>query len=356
MDRDERLERTLLSPDATLGQALRAMSDSAARIVFVTDGERRLLGVLTDGDVRRWLIDGKSLDAPVAEAMNASPITLPAGSPREDARELMVARRIECVPLVHADGRLADAVWWLDLFETPRIDHEHLGMPVVIMAGGQGSRLAPLTTILPKPLMPVGDRTILELIMDRFAAYGCDRFCVSVNYKANLIRAYLADIELPYRIEFVEESRPLGTAGSLALMRDAIDSTFFLTNCDIAVDADYADIVRFHRASGNRVTLVASAKHFTIPYGVCETTAGGALSTIREKPHFDFLVSTGFYVVEPSVLGDIEDDVFAHMTDVINRYLESGGRVGVYPVPEDSWIDIGEVEALRDTLQRFGIG
>jgi dTDP-glucose pyrophosphorylase len=356
VDRDERLKRTLLGPDATLGQALRAMSDSAARIVFVVEGERRLLGVLTDGDVRRWIIDGRSLDEPVSAAMNASPVTLPAGSALDDARELIVERRIECVPLLHEDGTLADAVWWLDLFETPRIEREHLGMPVAIMAGGQGSRLAPLTTILPKPLMPVGEKTILELIMERFADYGCDRFYVSVNYKANLIRAYVADIELPYRIEFVEESRPLGTAGSLSLLRDAIDSTFFLTNCDIAVDADYGDIVRFHRERENRVTIVASAKHFTIPYGVCETSAGGALRAMREKPEFDFLVSTGFYVVEPSVLGDVADDEFAHMTDVINRYLDEGERVGVYPVPEDSWIDIGEVEALRETLTRFGVG
>jgi NDP-sugar pyrophosphorylase family protein len=122
------------------------------------------------------------------------------------------------------------------------------------------------------------------------------------------------------------------------------------------VDADYGDIVRFHREHENRVTIVASAKHFTIPYGVCETSAGGALRAMREKPEFDFLVSTGFYVVEPSVLGDVADDEFAHMTDVINRYLDEGERVGVYPVPEDSWIDIGEVEALRETLTRFGVG
>jgi len=268
----------------------------------------------------------------------------------------MVSRRIECVPLVDAAGTVVDAVWWIDLFEAPRAEHQRLGLPVVIMAGGQGTRLAPLTTILPKPLMPVGDQTILELIMGRFAEYGCEEFYLSVNYKANLIRAYLADLDLAYKVDYIEESRPLGTAGSLGLLKDRLHSTFFLTNCDIAVDADYADIVDFHRSRENRITLVASAKHYTVPYGVCETAGGGALARMREKPEFDFLVSTGFYVVEPSVLADIEDDAFSHMTDVINRYLDRGEKVGVYPVPEHSWIDIGEVETLRDTLQRFSVG
>lgn len=351
----ERVEKTFVTPDMTIGQALRTMSESAARIVFVVDPSRVLLGVMTDGDVRRWIIDGRSLDEPVSAAMNAAPLTLPAGSPLEDAQALMISRHVECVPLVDAAGTVVGAVWWLDLFGAPHVEHERLGLPVVIMAGGQGTRLAPLTTILPKPLMPVGDRTILELIMERFAEYGCEPFYLSVNYKANLIRAYVADLDLAYAVDYVEESRPLGTAGSLSLLREQLGTTFFLTNCDIAVDADYADIVDFHRSRSNRITLVASAKHLTVPYGVCEIAEGGALVGMREKPEFDFLVSTGFYIVEPSVLGDIDDDAFSHMTDVINRYLVRGEKVGVYPVPEHSWIDIGEVEALKDTLQRFGV-
>jgi len=353
---EDRLEKSLIAPSATIGQALRSMSESGSRLVFVTGESRSLLGILTDGDVRRWIVDGRSLDEPVSSAMNVSPLTMPSGASHDDAREIMVERRIDCVPLVDAGGHITGAIWWVDLFETPRTVHAQLGLPVVIMAGGQGTRLAPLTTVLPKPLMPIGDKTILELIMERFAHYGCEPFYLSVNYKANLVRAYVADLDLSYSVDFIEESRPLGTAGSLALLRDRLSSTFFLTNCDITVDADYGDIVEFHKARGNRITLVASAKHYTIPYGVCEIGEGGALVAMREKPEYDFLVSTGFYVVEPSVLDDINDDVFSHMTDVINQYLVRGEKVGVYPVPEHSWVDIGEVEALRETLQRFGVG
>jgi NDP-sugar pyrophosphorylase family protein len=227
-------------------------------------------------------------------------------------------------------------------------------MPVVIMAGGKGTRLAPFTSVLPKPLVLVGDKPIVEHIMERFAASGCRDFLMSVNYKANLIKAYLEEEELPWHLEFVVEPEPLGTGGSLSLMRDRLHGPFFVTNCDVLVDADYADIARFHRESGDLITVVASMKHITVPYGVCEIEDGGRLSSITEKPHFDFLVSTGFYVLSPEVLADVPEATFFHLTELIDRYLAEGRRVGVYPVSEGSWVDIGQIEELRDTLARFG--
>jgi len=353
---EERLGRVVVGPDATVGSALRVMDDSGDRIIMVVDSERRLLGVMTDGDVRRFLLAARSLDEPVVAAMNAEPITLPDGSEAEATREIMVSNRIECVPTVDEAGRLTGATWWLDLFEEESAPKTPIGLPVVIMAGGQGTRLSPYTNILPKPLMPMGDQTILEMIMQRFGAYECGPFYLSVNYKAELIRAYLADVDVPWHIEYVYENQPLGTAGSLGLLKDRLDSTFLLTNCDIIVEADYADIVEYHRQSGNRITIVASMRHHPIPYGVCETAEGGALTRITEKPTLDFLANTGLYVMEPDVLADIGGESLVHVTDIINGCLEAGVRVGVYPVSERSWLDIGEIGPLRDTLAHFGLG
>lgn len=355
---DERIAKVLVAPDASIRAALQVLDASAMRIALIAGEDMRLVGVLTDGDVRRWILSGNGLDEPVTSAMNASPVTASAATPSAEVEAMMVARGIDFVPVIDDAGVVVSALRWTDLVsgdERPVV-RGTLGLPVVIMAGGQGSRLAPFTKILPKPLVPVGEKPIVEVIMDRFAAFGCTEFSLSVNYQANLIRAYFADADLPYGIDFVNEDKPLGTGGSLSLMREKLGaSTFFVTNCDILVEADYADVVRFHRESGNKVTLVASMKHVTVPYGVCEIAEGGALTGITEKPEFDFLVSTGFYVLEPSVLADVPDDEFYHLTDLINDYLARGEKVGVYPISEKSWFDIGQLEELKATLAHFGV-
>lgn len=355
---DERIAKVRVSADVSIRAALRTLDASAMKIALVTDDEGRLLGVLTDGDVRRWILGGRSLEDPVTEAMNANPITVSEGADPVGIEALMVERGIDFVPVADAEGRVIGAVRWTDLVsEGPRpATQRQLGLPVVIMAGGKGTRLAPFTKVLPKPLVPVGEKPVTEHIMDRFAAFGCKRFLVSVGYQANLIRAYFADAELPYDIEFVAEDKPLGTGGALALMREQLGAgPFFVTNCDILVDADYADVLAHHERSGNLITLVASVKHVTVPYGVAEIAEGGRLTGISEKPEFDYLVSTGFYVLDQAVLADVPDDRFFHLTDLINRYLAEGKPVGVYPISENSWFDIGQIEELKATLAHFGV-
>jgi dTDP-glucose pyrophosphorylase len=350
----EGIERVLIEPGASIGEALRRMDETGEKVVFLADAEGRLLGLATDGDIRRWILSGKPLDRPVSEAANANPLTLPVEHTAEQARELLVTHRIDSVPVVDDDGKVVSAIWWVDLFEEEKVERAQVDAPVVIMAGGEGTRLAPFTKVLPKPLIPIGETPIIELIIERFVDHGCRRFFVSVNYKANLIRAYFKDIEHEYDIEFLQEDRPLGTAGSLSLLKGVVDEPFFVSNCDILIDADYADIMRFHRENGHLLTLVASMKRFTIPYGVCDIRAGGQLERIREKPEFDHLVSTGLYVLDPRVLADIPGDSLYHVTDLINDYVARGERVGVYPVSEKAWLDMGQWEEYRQMLARFG--
>lgn len=359
MERTDRataeFDRLLVPPDVTIGSVLKLMDDAGRRIMFVVDDDRRLTGVATDGDIRRWIIDGRSLDAPIDEAMNPSPVVVMVDEPRQRALELMRAHKIDCVPVLSANGTIASALWWVDFFDNePVAELEQLGIPVIIMAGGEGARLAPYTKVLPKPLIPIGEVPIVELIIERFLAYGCDQVYLTVNYKANLIKAYFRDAAVEYSIDFVDEPEPRGTAGSLSMLEGRIGSTFFVSNCDVIIDADYADVLRFHRESGNRLTLVGSLKHFTVPYGVCETASGGQLVSISEKPAYDHLVSTGMYVMEPEALADIPKDRFYHITDLINDYIARGERIGVYPVSERSWMDMGQMEELSAMRQRMG--
>lgn len=351
----ERLERITVSPGLAISDALRSMDVSGAKILLVADDAGRLTGVVTDGDIRRWLIAGNGLDRPLSEAMNASPITLAEGYERDDARDLLLAHRIDCAPVVAADGRIVSAVWWTDLFDQERPQVEAIDVPVVIMAGGEGTRLSPYTRVLPKPLIPIGETPIVEVIAERFVRAGCGRFFLTLNFKANLIKAYFADLEPAYSVTFLEEARPLGTAGSLAMLRGTVDETFFVSNCDVLIDADYADILRFHRESGSAITLVASAKRFTIPYGVCEVGPGGKLAGISEKPGFDYLVSTGMYVLEPDVLDLVPDGEVYHITQLIEDCTAAGRTVSVYPVSEKSWMDMGQLDELQSMRARMGL-
>ncbi len=346
-------DKALVAPDTPITQALRRLDEFGRKVVFVAGDDRRLLGVVTDGDVRRWILSGNDLDRPISEAMNPNPVVLSGGFEREDARELLTQHGIDCIPVVDGDGRILSAVWWVDVFGAGVEQREPLGVPLVVMAGGQGSRLAPYTKVLPKPLLPIGEVPIVELIIERFVAHGCGDIYLTVNYKANLIKAYFNDVDRDYEVHFVDEPEPMGTAGSLSMLKGELTSTFFVTNCDILIDADYADVLRFHRENGNRLTVVGSLKNVTIPYGVCETTTGGRLVNISEKPSYDYLVSTGMYVVEPEALADIPGDRVFHVTDLIDEYVRRDIAIGVYPVSEKSWLDMGQFDELAEMRMRL---
>lgn len=227
---------------------------------------------------------------------------------------------------------------------------------MAVMAGGRGTRLDPFTRILPKPLIPVGEKPIIEIILDRFAAHGVRHFWLSINHKGRMIRAYFEEATGAYTVSFLEEDRPLGTAGALHQLAGKVTAPLFVTNCDIVVTADLASIYEFHRANGYDMTVVGSAQQHTIPYGVCELDEAGALRRIVEKPRYDVVVNTGMYVISPHVLEAIPGDRRLDMTELIGRLLSGGARLGVYPVPESAWLDVGQWEEFRKAVRRLGGG
>jgi dTDP-glucose pyrophosphorylase len=345
-------ERIFVSPELSIRNALRVMDEVAHKTVIVTDSNNCLLGVASDGDVRRCILQNGNLDSPVHIIMNRNPLTLCEGYSTEEARDLMRENMIEVIPVVAHDKRIVSVCFWAELFGVNQ-PHEQFNLPVVIMAGGQGTRLYPFTKILPKPLIPIGEKPIIEHIIDRFLAHGCNHFYATVNYKANMLRAYFNDLERSYDIQFVEEDKPLGTCGSLHLLDGQLDQTFFVSNCDILIDADYSDILRMHRESSNLITVIASLKHYTVPYGIIHLNGNEKLKSIQEKPELTWLVNTGLYVLEPQVLRDVPKGQLFHITDLINNYLEEGKPVGVYPVSDKAWMDMGQFEQMREMIQRM---
>ena len=230
-----------------------------------------------------------------------------------------------------------------------------IDLPVVIMAGGKGTRLDPFTKILPKPLMPIGDKTVVEMIIESFVEYGIKLFYLSVNYKSKIIKSYFEELNPPYRVEYIYEDKPLGTAGSLKTLYGKLNGSLLVTNCDIIVKTDYADLVDFHFENKNDITLVASLKNYNIPYGVCEIENGGLLTRIMEKPEFNFLVNTGMYVLQAETLELIPDNELFHITHLIETVKEKGGRIGVFPISENAWIDTGQWAEYKKALQQLNL-
>lgn len=348
----ELLETMLTNDSKTVKESMKQMDKAGFKVLIVVDNTGVLKGVVSDGDIRRWILADKSLNEPIKYAMNQDPMVLTEGYVREQCKEIMLKHLIEGIPIVDKNRKLVDLVLWGDCFsdERPAID---LKLPVVIMAGGLGARLEPITKVLPKPLVPVGEKTIIEHIIDRFTSYGMNEFIVSVNYKADMIKAYFKGSENLYKVTFVEERDRLGTIGSLSLLKGKINTPFFITNCDILVDANYADIYNYHRTNECKLTIVSSMVHYAVPYGVLSIENGGVLKGINEKPELDFLVNTGLYLIEPDILDRIPDGQSMDANVFFAKLRSEGSKVGVYPISQKSWCDIGQWSEYQKTISMF---
>lgn len=342
--------RLLIARSAEVLRAMQQLEATESKALYVVDDDDVLYGSLTDGDLRRWILAGGKLDAHVEKVCNTSPIVASADARRDEVKQVMLANGITSIPVVDETRRVTAVLLWADVFveEADAVtERRAIDLPVVIMAGGFGTRLRPFTTVLPKPLIPIRGRTVVEIIIDSFTAHGVDDFYMSVNYKSKIIESYFDDLSPDYSMRFIHEDEPLGTAGSLSKLVGTISTDFVVTNCDVIVSADYYDLARHHREKENDITLVVSLKNYTIPYGVCEIGNGGTLLEIREKPQFNYLVNTGLYVVKPWVLELIPPGEHFHFTDLIEAVKAEEGRVGVFPIADTAWLDTGEWPEYR---------
>lgn len=328
---------------ASIINALKQMDDEHVKVLLVMDG-KQFVGLLTIGDIQRAILRNVSTDMCIKTILDSNKEYSFLSDSKEVIKKKMMSLRAEIMPVVDSEGNLVKIYSWDDFFsENERVISKYnLKLPVVIMAGGKGKRLQPLTNIYPKPLIPVGEKTIIESIMDKFVSYGCNRFYISVNYKADIIKNYFYLLHnSQYDITYFQEDKPMGTAGSLRLLKNKLHSTFFVSNCDILIDENYADILEYHRNNENELTVVAALKTYFIPYGTIVTKENGLLESIVEKPNLTFKINTGLYILEPTVLESIPNDFF-HITQLMQKLQEQGRRVGVYPISQNDWIDMGD--------------
>lgn len=351
----ERL-KYFIDESTPLVDALKVLNETGKRIVFLVD-KRKLKGTLTYGDVSRWILKGNSLDVPSKEAATLNPIFIHeddipnADRLFADASSLFSGRQLAALPIVDSEDNVVDILFQ----EKEKKQFGQIDAPVVIMAGGKGTRLYPYTKILPKPLIPIGEIPISEHIVNRFNMNGCKVFYFIVNYKKNMVKAYYNEIERQYEVHFVDEDTPLGTGGGLSLMKGLISTTFILTNCDSFIDEDYSKIFRLHRENNNLITMICSDQKYEVPYGVVETDNTGTLISMREKPSFSYLTNTGTYIVEPEVIELIEPGRAIGFPEVIQKVMSAGKNVGIYTVSDSAWLDMGQFDTMDEMKRRLNI-
>ncbi len=337
----------LLSPDDPLLTAIERMDAVRRKLLVVVDCERRLLGTLTDGDIRRGLMRRLSMETPVKEVMNLAPVALKSGGSETEAVRRLSERGVVLAPLLDAAGRV------IGLYPDATGVSATRDTIVVIMAGGRGVRLAPLTQNCPKPMLKVAGRPLLETIIERLRDHGFWRFRLAVNYLAEMIEDHFSDgSTLGVEIRYLREDHPRGTAGALALLDEPLDGPMLVMNGDLLTRMSFADLIDFHQDMGAKASLCVREHAFQAPHGVAEVD-GPRLLSLREKPTFRWLANAGVYCLDPSVLSRVPAEGPYDMPELLAALAAEGVPVGAYPIHE-YWLDIGRPPDFESAQTDFG--
>lgn len=342
------LKKMIVRPDATLREVMGAIDSGALQIALVTDADGILVATVTDGDVRRGILRGLPIDARVTEVMHGNPTTLPEGVRAASVQRLMRERCLHHIPIVDPHGRPVALALREGLTEVePRTTH------LVLMAGGLGTRLRPLTETVPKPMLQVGGKPILELIVQNSIRQGYNRFTMALNYRGEMIRDYFGDgSKFGAEISYVEETKKMGTAGALSLLETRPAEPFIVMNGDLLTSTPFDALMGFHAETGAVGTMCARDYPMQVPYGVIEVE-DATLCRIVEKPTYSFFVNAGIYVLSPEVLDFVAPDAFLDMPDLFDRIVASGAQASVFPIQE-YWLDIGRHEDLERARMEIG--
>ena len=342
--------KTLVNSSATLEKAIETLHKSGLRIALVVDEGNKLLGTITDGDIRRALLKHKGMGVSVTEVMNSSPMTASVSDNKKSILSLMKNKDLLHIPIVDDKGCLFGLETLHHLIDNVKHDN-----PVFLMAGGFGKRLSPLTNDVPKPLLHVGSKPILETILNQFVESGFHNFFISTHYKAEMLRDYFGDgSRWGVSIKYVHEETPLGTAGALGLLpNDAADLPIIMMNGDILTKVNFGHLLEFHNERKNIATMCVCKYDIQVPYGVIEQD-GDMISNIIEKPIHNFFINAGIYVLNPSIKRDIDGRSYINMPNLLKQQIKKNENVNMFPIHE-YWLDIGRMEEYERAHEVYGV-
>ncbi len=334
-----------------LSQAIKVIKKNGQRCCVVVDSDYRLLGTLSEGDVRKVVSKKSNLSKNIMNFCNKNSKYFVEGNySNSQAKKVFFKKRYDLIPVLDKNKIVKKILLWHLFFGSRKKTGKKLNTKVVIMAGGEGTRLNPLTKILPKPLVPIKDKPIIEHIISKFTKYGVNDFYFTIRYKMEIIKAYFNDTKTNSKIRYLEEKKPLGTAGGLKKLHGKIKKSFFVTNCDVLIDVNLINFFNFHKKEKSDISLIAASQNHTVPYGVCQVKKN-KLEKITEKPKLNYLVNAGLYLINPRVLKLIPKNKYFDMNNLIKKAIEKKYKVTVYPVSQKHWIDIGQLAEYKKHLK-----
>lgn len=342
-------KKVRLSVTADMQTAIELLDREAVRIALVVDDLGHLLGTITDGDIRRALLKRQGMETSVMDIMNDSPVTVGTDASRGEVFLEMKRRKLLHMPVVDASSRIVD----MKMLQEQMFEPKHAN-PVLLMAGGFGKRLRPLTDKIPKPLLPMGDKPILEVILEKCIDAGFCNFIVSTHYKAEMVRDHFSDgSHWGVNIQYAHESEPLGTAGAIGLLPDDLpELPILVINGDLITSVDLDSLLRFHNEQGALATVCVKEYDHQVPFGVVEAN-GTRIASITEKPVFKYFVSAGMYVLEPQAIAAIRGRGYIDMPDFLDECIGSSEGVSMFPIHEQ-WRDIGRINEYQEALKMTG--
>lgn len=329
----------------TLFETMQIIDQSSLQFAVVVNEEGILLGTVTDGDIRRSILRGDPLDVMITKVMNSSPITGSVGQSRKKYNQLMQRKKLKQLPIVDQNNKI------IDILFADKIVSNHENQ-VVLMVGGLGTRLRPLTNEIPKPMLKVGGKPILETIIEGFKQYGFTDFVLSVNYKKEVIQNYFQNGEaFDVNISYIEETKRLGTAGALSLIPKKPKKPIFVMNGDLLTQVNFEQLMHFHMDNDSLATMCVREYEYQIPYGVIETD-GVSLVSIKEKPIHKSFVNAGIYVLSPEVLDYIPKNEFYDMPELFQVLVKEEKKTTVFPIRE-YWLDIGRMDDFEKANMEY---
>ena len=343
------MKNIFIQPSAKIIDAMKLLATVSSGCLIVVRKKRYFLGTLNDGDIRRGILKGFSGKSSIQNIYQRKPIVINEKNfSLTYAKSLMRKSLLPVLPILNNKKLVTNYLTWSNVFGNEKENNSLKNLNFIIMAGGRGTRLAPFTKVLPKPLLPINDKPVIQHIIERFLNYGAKQFFISVNYKSLLLKSFFNELNPSYNLKLLNETEPLGTVGGLYLHKKKLmKNDIFLSNCDILINANFAEMYNFHQKNKSDLTVIVSTKNYEIPYGICHITKNGRLKKIIEKPKSNYFVNTGLYIIKPKILNLIPKNQFFHMNQLIELAIKKKYSVSVYPIRDKDWVDIGEPSTYR---------